>query len=366
VHSVPISIPHGALQLSVLQPPTDTGKTPKPELVTMLAIAHELKISLTEFYFNAARLNLPFYKVRNDVVVDRKATLAALRGRFDVGTERTSSVCALFWNGMRRRNKPERAEHLRQFLSGINFENETSVLRISRLVDRARKESNKELDEPSVLVVTQLLCLGALFENHVEKLQKDKKIERATFEQLRKIQAYAWASIAAFDKACRKRNRVVGFVRFKKTMLKFAARRFAQLDKRPVLIGERSAALEAMLKLVSQNAVAREMPEGWGRLIEQFHAFFYESAPKFPTRDAVKRKGRIRNYAGRRGLRDELDVFNVTSFLRLVLGWTADDANAFAGWIVFQKASSSNKGNVPETVKKYRQRFNRRFSLKGL
>jgi hypothetical protein len=331
----------------------------------MLAIAHELKISLTEFYFQATRLNLPFYKIRNDVVVDHKATLAAFRGRFDVVTERTSSVCALFWNGMRRRNRLERAEHLRQFLSGIDFQNEMSVLRIRRLVERARKESNRELDEPSALVVTRLLCLGALFEDHVERLQKDKATERATFEQLRKIQAYAWASIAAFDRACRKHNRVVGFVRFKKAMLNLTARRFAQLDKRPILIRERSAALEAMLNIVSQHAAARGMPEGWGRLIEQLRAFFYESDPKFPTRDAVKIKGRIRIYAGRRGLRDELDVFNVTSFLRLVLGWTADDANAFAGWIVFQKASSSKNENAPETVKKYRQRFNRRFSAAG-
>jgi hypothetical protein len=344
-------------------PIVDTAKTPKPELVTMLSIAHELKISLSEFYFYALRLNLPFHKVHSDVLVNRKATLAALRGRFDVGTERTCSVCALFWTGMRRRNRLERAEHLRRFLGGIDFGNEKSVLRIRRLVERARKESSRKLDDTSALTVIRLLSLGALFEDHAEQLQKDKKTERAIFERLRKIQAYAWASIAALDKACNEHKRVVGFVRFKKAMLKLAARRLALFDKRPVLIRERSAALEAMLTAVSQHTAAQELPERWGRLIEQFRAFFYESDPKFPTRDAVKFKGRIRIYAGRRGLRDELDVFNVTSFLRLVLGWTAEDANAFVGWIVFQKASSSKNGNAPETVKKYRQRFNRRVSL---
>jgi hypothetical protein len=355
--------PSSAVESIVVQPRMDTAKTPKPKLVTVLSIAHELKISLTEFYFYASRLNLPFHKVRNDVVVDREATLAALRGRFDVGMERTPSVCALFWTGTRRRNNRERARHLRQFLSGIEFKNEKAVLRIRGLVERARLESNRKMDDQAALVVTRLLCLGTIFEDHVDRLQKDKKTERATFEQLRKIQAYAWGSIAAFDKGCRQHNRVVGFVRFKKAMLHFAARRLALFDKRPILIREKSAALEAMLKLMSQYAAAREIPEEWGRLIERFRAFFFESDPKFPTRDAVKVKGRIRNYAGRRGLRDELDVFNVTSFLRLVLGWTAEDANAFAGWIVFQKTASSEDGNAQDTAKKYRQRFKRRFSL---
>jgi hypothetical protein len=85
----------------VVQPRIDTDKPPKPELVTMLEIAHELDISLTEFYFQGTRLNLPFYRVRKDIPVDRKEALAALR-RFDNSTDPIASFYALFWSGVRR------------------------------------------------------------------------------------------------------------------------------------------------------------------------------------------------------------------------------------------------------------------------
>jgi hypothetical protein len=368
---VPITIPRSIVEYSLNMPPVDTAKTPEPELVSMLAIVHELgsemDMSLREFLFQAHRLNLPYVYVKKDFDVfwDRKKTLAALRGRFDVTTERTAAVCALFWQGMRRRTSlSERADHLARFLEGLNFESEKSAPRIRRLVDFAQRKSGETLNE-SARIVERLLYLGVICEERVEKMQRENKIERETFMRLRKIQAYSWASISAFDKVCLNRKRIVGLARFEKAMNKFAGQRLAHFDMRPRFIRERSAALQSILGLMRQHAKSRDTPSDWPKLIAQLRAFFYEANPRISTRDAVKIKGRIRTYAGRRGLRDELDVFNVTSYLRLVLGWKADRANTFAGWIVFPEASASEEANAPDTVRKYRQRFQRRFSLQN-
>lgn len=123
--------------------------------------------------------------------------------------------------------------------------------------------------------------------------------------------------------------------------------------------------LRELLASAAQHVASPQLPDGWGMLIAKLRRFFYESDPHFATREAVKAKGRIHNYAGRRGLRAELDIFNVTSFLRLVLGWTADNANTFAGSVVFPVSHASDTGNAPDTAKKYRQRFKRRFSAVG-
>lgn len=113
---------------------------------------------------------------------------------------------------MRRRKQPERQQQIDQFLSGIGFEKEKrgarlrpQVRRACRLVERARKELNRAshqspapISKRTGAAIEKLLLLGALFEVHVEELKTDNQTERAAFEQLRKLQSHAWASIACF------------------------------------------------------------------------------------------------------------------------------------------------------------------------
>ncbi len=305
-------------------------------------------------------------------------------------TDPIASTCALFWEGIRRRKRTERRKHLDQFLAGIRFEKEKrnarlrpEVSRSRLLVEHARREWNQSPRDSCVsigkragAVIEKLLFLGALFEVKVRELQEDKQTERLTFERLRKLQAHAWASIAAFDRACRQKHRIVRLERFERKVLSIAARRaqvfeVAQHDSIHERFREfyklrgihaRPGTLQETLISIGQLAASQQLPEGWEKLIANLRRFFYEADPHFSTRDAVKSKGRIKNFAGRRGLRTELDVFNLTSFLRLVLGWTADDANALTGSIAFPAAHASDTGNASDTVKKYRQRFKRRFS----